>query len=142
MVLSVAVLALCPIAEDKSEAVTAIMQPIALHQRVGGAPHHHAIGREALELVVFDDGASRIFHDDTHRCAAVDAITANDGSGADDMRSGLVIVDEVVLFHKHRNVAGDDSRTVLGKFVVVNVDDLVMRVRECSARPRVPRLLS
>ncbi len=75
--------------------------------------HHHAIGREALQLVVVDDGAAGVLGDDAHGSAAVDAIAADHGPGTDHVHIRLVRVDEVIALNQHRDVARPRCRRYL-----------------------------
>ena len=55
---------------------------------------------------------------------------------AHQMHGGLMCVDEVVALNQHGNVACDDAGAVLREFVVMDGDDIIVRVGRASHSPK------
>ena len=55
--------------------------------------------------------------------------------GSHQVHGGLVRIDEVVALDEYRNVAGDDPVAVFGEFVVVDADDIVVRIGSAAHCP-------
>src|SRR5258706_3593819 len=120
------------IAEHEGKTVAAVVQPIGLHHRVGRATYHHAIGSDPLQLVAFDDYAAGILDDDAHRRTAVDAVPPNHRARANQVNIGITGTDEVIALHQNRNIAGDDPDAVRRELVVMDADDIIVRIG-CAA---------